>query len=169
MGTNQRKSIEMTEDEVAAYLESSRTAVMATVGPTGQPHLVAMWYGIVDGEIWFETKAKSQKAVNLTRDPRITVLVEDGETYDSLRGVSIEGTAEIVDDPDALWTMGVQVWERYNGPYSEEVKPLVEYMLKNRVAVRVRAERVRSWDHRKLGMDPLPIGGTTAAGIHERG
>jgi PPOX class probable F420-dependent enzyme len=169
MGTNQRRTIEMTDDEIEAYLASSRTAVMATVGATGQPHLVAMWYGVVDGDIWFETKAKSQKAVNLKRDPRITVLIEDGETYDSLRGVSIEGTAEIIDDPDALWAVGVQVWERYNGPYSEEVKPLVEFMLHNRVAVRVRAERTRSWDHAKLGMDPLPLGGTTAASIHERG
>ena len=169
MGSNQRKQIEMTPEEVEAYLHESRTAIMVTNGPSGHPHAVAMWYGVVDGDIWFETKAKSQKAVNLKRDPRITVLIEDGETYDSLRGVAIEGTAEIVDDPDALWAVGVQVWERYNGPYSEEVKPLVEYMLKNRVAVRVRAERVRSWDHRKLGMDPLPIGGTTAAGIHERG
>ena len=169
MGSNQRKQIEMTDAEVAAYLEASRTATMATIGATGQPHLVAMWFGVIDGEIWFETKAKSQKAVNLKRDPRITVMVEDGETYDSLRGVAIEGTAEIVDDPDALWTVGVNVWERYNGPYSDEVKPLVEFMLHNRVAVRVRAERVRSWDHRKLGMDPLPIGGTTAASIHERG
>jgi PPOX class probable F420-dependent enzyme len=169
MGTNQRKQIEMTDAEVEAYLAASRTAVMATVGPTGQPHLVAMWYGLLDGEIWFETKAKSQKAVNLRRDPRITVLVEDGETYDSLRGVSIEGTAEIVDDPDVLWRLGVDVWERYTGPYSEEVKPLVEFMIQNRVAVRVRPERTRSWDHRKLGMAPMEIGGTTAASIHERG
>lgn len=169
MGSNQRKQIEMTDAEIEAYLAASRTAVMATVGPTGQPHLVAMWYGLIDGEIWFETKAKSQKAVNLRRDPRVTVLVEDGETYDSLRGVAVEGTAEIVDDPEVLWRLGVDVWERYTGPYTEEAKPLVEFMLQNRVAVRVRAERTRSWDHRKLGMPEMEIGGTTAASIHERG
>ena len=169
MGTNQRKSIELTPEEISTYLDESRTAIMVTNGPSGHPHAVAMWYGVVDGDIWFETKAKSQKAVNLRRDPRITVLVEDGETYDSLRGVAIEGTAEIVDDADALWAVGVQVWERYNGPYSEEVKPLVEFMLNNRVAVRVRAQRTRSWDHRKLGMDALPIGGTTAEHLHDRG
>jgi hypothetical protein len=28
--------------------------------------------------------------------------------------------------------------------------------------VRVDVERVRSWDHRKLGLDPIPVGGTTA-------
>ena len=124
------------------------------------PHLVAMWFAVVDGDIWFETKAKSQKVVNLRRDPRISCLVEAGHTYDTLRGVELEGTAEIVEDPDALWAVGVSVWERYNGPYSEEVKPLVEFMLTKRVAVRIRAERTRTWDHRKLGMPAQALGGT---------
>jgi PPOX class probable F420-dependent enzyme len=162
MGTNERARIVMSDDEVTQFIERSRTATMATVGPTGQPHLVAMWYGVIDGQIWFETKAKSQKVQNLRRDDRITCMVEDGLTYDTLRGVALEGRAVVVDDPDALWAVGVSVWERYNGPYSEEVKPLVEFMLNKRVAVRVDVERVRSWDHRKLGMDATPIAGSTA-------
>lgn len=167
MGKNQRATIQMTDDEVRDYLLRSRTMNLATLGADGHPHLVAMWYSVLDGEIWFETKTKSQKAVNLRRDPRVTCLVEDGLTYDRLRGVSVEGRAEIVEDPDALWRVGVDIWERYNGPYSEEVRPLVEFMLNKRVAIRVRTERVRSWDHRKLGMDPIPLGGTTAAPLDD--
>ena len=163
MGTNQRSQIPMSDEEIATYLERSRTATLATIGATGLPHLVAMWYAVIDGDIWIETKARSQKAVNIRRDPRVTVLIEDGETYDTLRGVSFEGTAEIVEDPDALWAVGVDMWERYNGPYSEEVKPLVELMLNKRVAIRIVPDRVRSWDHQKLGMDPIPLAGTTAA------
>lgn len=152
MGSNQRKQIEMTDDEVAAFVEEQRTCTMATIGPSGRPHLVAMWYGVLDGQVWFETKLKSQKAVNLKRDPRITCLFEDGTTYDALRGVSLEGTATIVEDADALWRVGVSVWERHQGPYTEDMKPMVELMLHNRVAVRVDVDRVRSWDHRKLGL-----------------
>ena len=163
MGTNQRALITMTDEEVRTFLEQSRVATMATVGPEGQPHLVAMWYAVLDGVIWFETKARSQKAVNLGRDPRITVLVESGHTYDTLKGVSLEGRATVVDDADALWAVGVSVWERYNGPYTEELRPFVEMMLTKRVAVRVDVERTRSWDHAKLGMDPIPLGGSTAA------
>ncbi|MEX0767869.1 MAG: PPOX class F420-dependent oxidoreductase [Microthrixaceae bacterium] len=162
MGSNQRSQITMSDTEIAEYLVRSRSATMATVGGTGTPHLVAMWYAVLDGQIWFETKSRSQKAVNLRRDNRITVMVEDGHTYDTLRGVSLEGTAEIVEDPDLLWQVGVSIWERYNGPYTEDLKPLVEFMLHKRVAVRVDTERIRSWDHRKLGMDPIPLGGTTA-------
>lgn len=152
----------MTEAETATFLERSRVATLGTVGRDGVPHLVAMWFAIVDGEIWFETKAKSQKAVNLRRDPRVTVLVEDGHTYDTLRGVSIEGRAEVVDDPDALLKVGISVWERYTGPYSDDVRPMVEQMMNKRIAVRIAVERVRSWDHRKLGLPVIPLGGSTA-------
>lgn len=165
MGTNQRAQITMTDDEISTFIEQQRTATMATVGPQGMPHLVAMWYAVIDGVIWFETKARSQKAVNLGRDERITVLIESGHTYDTLKGVSLEGRGVVVDpadDADALWAVGVNVWERYNGPYAEELRPFVEMMLHKRVAVRVEVDRIRSWDHAKMGMDPIPLGGSTA-------
>jgi len=161
MGVNQRAQIVMSETEITEFLERSRIITLATLGKNGTPHLTAMWYGLVDGEIWFETKGKSQKAVNVRRDPRVTVLVESGDTYDQLRGVSIEGRAEIVEDPEALFKVGVSVWERYTGPYTEELRPMVEAMLNKRVAIRVVPERVRSWDHRKLGMPAMPPGGST--------
>ncbi len=152
----------MTNDEVAAFIEQSRTSTMATVGPTGAPHLVAMWFAVLDGDIWFETKAKAQKVKNLRRNPALTVMIEDGHTYDALRGVSIDGRGEIVDDADQLWRVGVNIWQRYNGPYTDEAAPFVETMLHKRVAVRLAVDRIRSWDHTKLGIGAIPLGGTTA-------
>ncbi|MBF6165566.1 PPOX class F420-dependent oxidoreductase [Streptomyces gardneri] len=165
MGVNQRAQIVMSDTEITEFLQRSRIATLATIGPKGTPHLTAMWYALIDGEIWFETKAKSQKAVNLRRDPRITCMVEAGQTYDQLRGVSIEGRGEIVEDAEKLFAVGVSVWERYTGPYNEEVRPMVEAMLHKRVAVRVVPERTRSWDHRKLGLPAMPLGGTTAQSL----
>lgn len=162
MGAKQRSQIVMTDDEIAEFVERSRTGTMATIGSQSQPHLVAMWYGVIDGEIWVETKVKSQKVVNIRRNPRVSFMIEDGMTYDSLRGVSFEGTAEIHDDPDTIFAVGVSVWERYNGPYTEDLKPAVDMMMNKRVAVRIAADRVRSWDHRKLGLPEMPVAGTTA-------
>ena len=162
MGSNQRSQIVMSDEEITEFINNSRTTTMATIGADGQPHLVAMWYAVIDGELWFETKAKSQKVVNLKRDPRITCLIEDGLTYDTLRGVSIEGEAEIVEDADKLFEVGISVFERYTAPYTEEMKPIVEAMLNKRIAVRVQTARIRSWDHRKLGLPAMPLGGSTA-------
>ncbi|ULN47878.1 PPOX class F420-dependent oxidoreductase [Mycolicibacterium goodii] len=162
MGRNERAKIVMSDEEIAEFVERSRTATMATVLPNGRPHLVAMWYAVLDGEVWFETKAKSQKAVNLRRDPTVTVLIEDGHTYDTLRGVSIDGTAEIADDPETILRVGISVWERYTGPYTDDMRPYVDQMMNNRIAVRVVPGRIRSWDHRKLGLPEMPVAGSTA-------
>ncbi len=166
-GVNQRALITLTQGEVDELLAGLRSMTMASLGPDGQPHLVAMWFAVLDGDICFETKAKSQKAVNLRRDPRISCLAEDGDVYEDLRGVAIEGRAEVSDDPGLLWRIGVGIWERYYGPYSEELRPAVEAMLSKRVAVRVRATRVRSWDHRKLGLPSS--GGATGSTVSAPG
>lgn len=162
MGTNQRAQIVMSEAEIAEFVNSSRTGTLATIGRDGQPHLTAMWYAVLDGEIWLETKIKSQKAVNLVRDPRMSFLIEGGHTYDTLRGVSFEGVAEIVEDPATIFRVGVSVWERYTGPYTDEMKPGVDAMMNKRVAVRLVSRRTRSWDHGKLGLPAMPLSGSTA-------
>ena len=128
MGTNQRAQIKMTDDEVRAFLQSSRTMTMATMSPSGHPHLVAMWFAYLDGEVWFETKTKSQKVQNLKRDPRISCMVEAGDTYDQLRGVLLQGTAEIVEDQDVLRRVGIDVFERYTGPFTDDLEPMLETM-----------------------------------------
>ena len=112
MGVNQRAQVRMSEEEVSSLLAQRRTATIATTGPTGFPHLVAMWYGLLGGKVYFETKAKSQKVANLRRDPKISCSVEAGESYDQLRGVAIEGLAVIIDDTssDEYWAAAVNVF-----------------------------------------------------------
>ena len=165
MGENQRSQIKMSDDEVALFLAQSRTCTMATVGPGGVPHLVAMWYALLDGDVWLESKAKAQKILNLERDDRLSVMVEAGNTYDSLRGISLEGRGVIVADASQLWRVGVNIWERYHGTCSPDVEPLVQAMLRNRVAVRLDVKRRRTWDHRKLGLSPMSLAGTTAGHV----
>ena len=89
-------------------------------------------------------------------------MIEDGLTYDTLRGVSIEGTAEIVDDPETL-RVGVSVWERYTGPVHRRDEAVRRSDAEQAHRGAGRAGRLRSWDHRKLGMPEMPLGGTTAA------
>ena len=164
MGVSQRAQIRMSDDEVASFLERGRTATIATIGPSGFPHLVAMWYGLLDGRVYLETKAKSQKAVNLRRAPRICCSVEAGESYDQLRGVVIEGTAAILEDTsaDEYWAAAVSVFERYERAYTDEMRPMLEQMMNKRVVIRIDPVRVRSWDHRKLGLPAMPVAGSTA-------
>ena len=152
MGVNQRADIRMSEGEVKTFLEQRNSMSVATLGADGGIHLVAMWYGFLDGLIAMETKTKSQKALNLRRDPRITVLVETGGSYTELRGVEVVGEVEFVEQPDRLFEIGKSVFSRYFQPYTEDLRPQVEAVLHKRVGLVVHPTRIVSWDHSKLTM-----------------
>ena len=141
----------MTDAEVDEFLQGRHTMNVATLGKDGHPHLVAMWYGFLDGVPAFWTYGKSQKIVNLRRDPRLTCLVEDGETYDQLRGVELVGTGELIDDPEVVLQLGINLYERYTAPFEENVREVLAKTAAKRVVVRIDVRDVVSWDHRKLG------------------
>jgi PPOX class probable F420-dependent enzyme len=142
-----RNGITMTEAEVAAFLAGARTLNVATLGPDGTIHLVAMWFVMHGPSPVFWTYAKSQKARNLARDPRLSALAEDGETYDTLRGVQLAGTAEIIDDPAQVLRIGEELSAKYAGlGHGGDLSRAAA----KRVAVILHPVRTISWDHRKL-------------------
>lgn len=148
---SRRKLISMTDEEIQAFLQEQRTLQVATLDHDGYPHLVAMWYVLSEGQIAFWTYAKSQKALNLRRDPRLTCLVETGQEYGELRGVQIKGQAVLYDEREVVQHIGELIWERYTGPLNENTRPMIEAQAAKRVAVVVRPGEIVSWDHRKLG------------------
>ena len=150
-GVKQRGKIVMSQEEIDAFLLGRRSMTMSTINNDGSIHSIAMWYGFLEGCVAIESKAKAQKVMNLRRNPNLTMLVEDGETYETLRGVTLIGKAEIVEDPDRIFELGVSVFSRYFAPYTEEMKPAVDMMLNKRVVVKLNVERTISWDHSKLG------------------
>src|ERR1700759_4249363 len=105
----------MSDDEVLAFLDEERVVTCATHGPHGWPHLMPLWYLVKGGEIWAWTYAKSQKVRNLERDPRATLQVEAGDSYDQLRGVMLECETVIHRDTPAVQAFGEQLFERYAG------------------------------------------------------
>src|SRR5215211_596235 len=148
---DRRRQIRMSEAELAAFLEDQRTVVCATIGPGGRPHLAALWYLPADGRLDCWTYAASQKARNLARDPRATLLTEAGTAYQELRGVSLECDAELVRDPGQVLDIGVGLAVRYGARPGPDLRAGLAAQAARRVGIRFRPTRVSSWDHRKLG------------------
>jgi PPOX class probable F420-dependent enzyme len=148
---SRRDQIRMSDEEIHAFLEQERTLQVATIDHDGFPHLVAMWYVLINDEVVFWTYARSQKAVNLRRDPRLTCLVEAGEKYQELRGVQIKGRAVISDDLETVQRVGEAIFGRYMGPLDENTRQMVAAQAPKRVIVFVKPVEIVSWDHRKLG------------------
>ena len=148
----------MSPEEVAAFLEGGRVLQVASLHPDGRPHLVPMWYVVDDGRVVFRSFTASQKIRNLRRDPRLSVLVEEGEEYAELRGVMIQGTARLVEDPEYVLAVYGRLAAKYaivgGAPRAlspDELEAAFGRHAAKNTAVIVRPERVASWNHRKLG------------------
>jgi PPOX class probable F420-dependent enzyme len=149
---SRRTEIEMTDEEVSAFLAEQMVMQCATAGPRGLPHMVPLWF-VADGpQLIGWTYAKSQKARNLERDPRATIGIEDGVRYDQLRGVMFECDVRIERDPKRVEDYGLRLFERYaDGGVTPEVREMVAKQAPKRVGLRFVPTRVVSWDHSKLG------------------
>jgi len=152
MSPKRRDLIRMSDDEIDGFLHGRRTMNVATFNHDGTIHLVAMWYGFYEGKLAFETFAKSQKVLNAQRDPRITILVEDGDKYEELRGVEIVGTARVLEDPEDVMGIARDVVRRYiDVGRPEDVDAVASAMANKRFGIVIEPERIVSWDHTKLG------------------
>ena len=149
---DRRKAIALTPEEQRQFLEESHTIILSTIDRHGYPHSVAMWYvADGDGTVLMTTFAKSQKAVNLRRDPRCALLVESGRKYEDLKGLLIRGRATLEADTERVLDLLERVHAKYNRTPAAGLRDAMRHQASKRVLVRVRPERVASWDHRKLG------------------
>ncbi len=148
----QREKIRLTPEEQEVFIEEQKSLQVATINRDGTPHLSTLWFAVVDGDIVFETYTKSQKVKNLERDSRITLLLEDGDKYENLRGVSINGHAELHTDPEDVHSYALKVMVRNHPDVDREMlDQAAQSMARKRTAVVVKAEKTISWDHTKLG------------------
>ena len=153
---SRRSQIEMTAEEQEEFLANGWTLQVASIGPQGFPHLVAMWYGMIEGMIHFTTFVKAQKVLNLERDARITCMLESGEEYQKLRGLVVEGEAEIVKgDADLVLQVMAAIGAKRASEGEEDSATMPSDVQRRqaekRAVVRVRPARIISWDHNKLG------------------
>ena len=152
----QRDRVAMAPGEIAAFLAESRKVQLATINQDGTPHLVAMYYVMLDGQITFWTYRSSQKARNLARDPRLTCLVETGEQYFDLRGAQVQGTARCIEDPAAVREIGRHIAVGMADATGDALEEYVEHAARKRVGYAVEPRLIISWDHSKLA--PRPAG-----------
>ncbi|MGH2546358.1 MAG: pyridoxamine 5'-phosphate oxidase family protein [Actinomycetota bacterium] len=137
--------LSMTDQEREAYLSEERTIRVATVGADGVPHVVPLWFVWHEGIVFLNSTRGNPTVENMLRYGRAAGVVDDGETYDSLRGVVVTGRVEVAED-DRRLPVAERAWsEKYLGgnepPYRR---------WRGRVWLRLVPERIASWDFRKI-------------------
>jgi len=146
-----RNAIQMTPQECDEFLQRQLTIVLSSIDRHGYPHSVAMWYVMEDGRALMTTYAKSQKTLNIQRNPKVALLAESGASYDTLKGVLIRGHAEVRSDVDACVHTLTRIHQKMTGAMPEGIEEALKQQARKRVLITVHPERVSSWDHSKLG------------------
>lgn len=164
----QRDAIKMTGEEAVAFLHEGMremwTMFLATNGPGGYPHIVSMGWLYKDGRIFFQTYSKSQKVLNLRRDPKAAVILEaspygeaGGFEHRRLRGLMIRGVCELDENPDrvveiltAMWQNGADRNLRLGAKPQTDLLDFVKRRAQKRIAITFVPQKWASWDHGKL-------------------
>lgn len=148
---SRRDLVTMTDKEMWDFIATQKSIQVCTLNKDGTPHLTVMWFAIRNKTIVLETFTKSQKIMNLKRNPNMAVLLEDGAEYNELRGVSINCKAELIDDYATVHALHVDVVVRNQpGVTPEQAEEFTREMSKKKTVIVVKPEKVMSWDHRKL-------------------
>jgi PPOX class probable F420-dependent enzyme len=132
----------LSKEEIEAFLRQPNVAVVATVGPDGEPHAVLIWYEYGDGQIIMHTGPNSRKHRNLRRNDRVSICV-DTKTV-PYRAVVVYGRASLEEgvDEERLRRMAVAyLGEALGKAYADA------FGGQPTVIVRVRPERIVSWDY----------------------
>lgn len=160
---SRRDQIQMTPEEINAYLAEQTILNIATMGPNGRPHLAPLWFFPKDGNLVGWTYGKSQKVANLRRLAEATVLVESGEAYEELRGISMECDVQLLEDIDTLTDIGLKLMHRYSGGTAgttdnastgepdEAIVNAIAQQATKRVGLVFTPTKTVSWNHAKLG------------------
>jgi nitroimidazol reductase NimA-like FMN-containing flavoprotein (pyridoxamine 5'-phosphate oxidase superfamily) len=150
---SKRSQIAMTPEEIRAYIAGQSRVILVSNGPRGFPHAMPMNFAVDDADRLLMTSYKrSQKNLNLARDPKATLLLESGEAYTELKSVMIYATTEIITEPDEVIEAMVIIARKYGTKQltDEDTAMRVRQSTK-RAILRFTPVQYISWDHAKLG------------------
>ena len=91
-------------------LQSNRIAWLTTVGGDGRPYTVPVGFVWEGQTLLIFSQPKKQKLRNIRKNPRVTLALDETERGQDV--VIVEGTAEVIDDPQISMKMPAYV-EKY--------------------------------------------------------
>ena|SRR5688572_22669113 len=130
------------DPKVQRFLATKEVAVLATVQPDGAPLAMAMWFLHDPASLTMISVANLQKVRNLRRDPRVCVVLEAADAA-GIRGVTIQGRAEFLDDTPERRALVDRFLTKYDPLLEQYWKGRV--MPPDRVMFRIAPAKVLSW------------------------
>jgi nitroimidazol reductase NimA-like FMN-containing flavoprotein (pyridoxamine 5'-phosphate oxidase superfamily) len=138
----------MSTDEVHAYLDSRPGWMQfTTIGRDGYPHTVPIGFFRIGDSVYTGGRATTQRARNIARNPRVSALFETGGSMEDIKGVLLQGDAEMVTEPSEVLEL-IREAARQRGIAEDE---LPQETPADASYIRLTPRRTISWDYSKEG------------------
>jgi len=134
--------MDLGDAKIQRFLATKEVAVLATVQTDGAPLAMPMWFLHAPASLTMISVADTQKVRNLRRDPRVSVVAEAVASGGEVRGVTVQGRAEFLQDGPERRALVERFHEKYRGL---ERLWAGKAMPANRVMFKIAPSRVRSW------------------------
>jgi len=138
----------LTDPLVQQLLKGRHIASIATHGPSGSIHMVAVWYWFDGTNIYVATGSRTRKARNLQATPKATVMIDSRDPAASF-GVTISGAARLLSGEESQKN-NKEIHAKYLSPAAladTRVGPVFAGW--DDVTIQVTPESVIAWDMRE--------------------
>ncbi len=105
--------VTLNQQEIDDFLTKGHTLVITCLDKDGYPHSTPVWYVYMDGHVVFRIRTNSHKHKHITRNPKVTGLVETGERWRDLKAVMIRGQAQSIQDEATQRRYDAMLNEKY--------------------------------------------------------
>ena len=106
---SRRELIQMTEAEQRAFLDEQKTITIVSNKADGYPHPMPMWFAFdPDRTVRMTTFRKSQKVLNVSRDPKVTLMAEAGVMTGGPPSMSAKDRSRFLSKLDELVQIGLR-------------------------------------------------------------
>lgn len=127
--------------QAKAFLQQNHRACIAVRQKDGWPQMTLVTPGIdAQGRVLMTSRGTTYKVKHIRRDPRVSMLIF-GEQYSGSKFVQIHGTAEIVDQPEAIDAL-VYWYKQVRGEHKNWNDYKKQMQDEKRVIIRVNIEKV---------------------------
>ena len=136
----------MSKEEVDAFLDSKPGWMMLTSqGRDGYPHTVPIGYFRDGDRIFMGCRDNTQKVKNIERNPKVSLVIEDGKTMSDLRGILFRGDASVVREDEERLKISRLAAKKRGAPEDEWPTTASAGAL----FIKVDSPKVTSWDYSK--------------------
>ena len=95
------------------FLQSQKILRLATIDPSGNPHIVPVWYMYDNNKFYIGTNTKTRKAKNIKKNSKVSFCIDVGIKSPDIIGTMGIGSAKLILKTEMVHSLAEKILLRY--------------------------------------------------------